>query len=77
MAVDPLPSTRVTLLSVGAGQCCVVEPPSGRVVLGINTFYVKAPRVIGLIARHGFLLERRITQWGNPSQAFVIVDRHR
>jgi competence protein ComEC len=25
--------TRVTLLSVGAGQCAVIEPPSGRVVL--------------------------------------------
>jgi competence protein ComEC len=26
-------STRITLLAVGAGQCTVVEPPSGRVVL--------------------------------------------
>jgi competence protein ComEC len=26
-------STRITLLAVGAGQCAVVEPPSGRVVL--------------------------------------------
>ena len=29
----PAESLRVTLLAVGAGQCAVVEPPSGRVVL--------------------------------------------
>jgi hypothetical protein len=29
----PAESLRVTLLAVGGGQCAVVEPPSGRVVL--------------------------------------------
>lgn len=29
----PTGSTRITLLAIGAGQCAVVEPPGGRVVL--------------------------------------------
>lgn len=47
--------TRVTLLSVGAGQCAVIEPPSGRVVLvdvGSTHLTDLVPRCLGPFLRH-------------------------
>lgn len=48
-------TTRVTLLSVGAGQCAVVEPPSGRTVLidaGSTGMSDLVSRCLGLYLRH-------------------------
>ena len=47
--------TRVTLLAVGAGQCAVVEPPSGRVVLidaGSTHLADLVPKCLGPYLRH-------------------------
>jgi competence protein ComEC len=47
--------TRVTLLSVGAGQCVVIEPPSGRVVLidaGSTHLSDLVPKCLGPFLRH-------------------------
>ena len=47
--------TRVTLLSVGAGQCAVIEPPSGRVVLidaGSTHLADLVPKCLGPYLRH-------------------------
>jgi competence protein ComEC len=47
--------TRVTLLAVGAGQCAVVEPPSGRVVLidaGSTSLSDLVPKCLGPFLRH-------------------------
>jgi competence protein ComEC len=47
--------TRVTLLSVGAGQCVVVEPPSGRTVLidaGSTGLTDLVPKCLGPFLRH-------------------------
>ena len=47
--------TRVTLLAVGAGQCAVVEPPSGRVVLidaGSTHLADLVPKCLGPFLRH-------------------------
>jgi competence protein ComEC len=51
--------TRVTLLAVGAGQCAVVEPPSGRVLLvdaGSSSLSDLVPKCLG-----PFLRQRRCT----------------
>lgn len=53
-------SLRVTLLSVGAGQCAVVEPPSGRIVLLDAGSLSLADPVRRAIAP--FLRQRGITQ---------------
>lgn len=48
-------TTRVTLLSVGAGQCAVVEPPSGRTVLidaGSTGMSDLVSRCLGPYLRH-------------------------
>jgi competence protein ComEC len=48
-------TTRVTLLSVGAGQCAVVEPPSGRTVLldaGSTGMTDLVARCLGPYLRH-------------------------
>jgi competence protein ComEC len=48
-------TTRVTLLSVGAGQCAVVEPPSGRTVLvdaGSTGMVDLVSRCLGPYLRH-------------------------
>jgi competence protein ComEC len=48
-------TTRVTLLAVGAGQCAVVEPPSGRTVLvdaGSTGMSDLVSRCIGPYLRH-------------------------
>jgi competence protein ComEC len=48
-------TTRVTLLSVGAGQCAVVEPPSGRTVLidaGSTGMTDLVARCLGPFLRH-------------------------
>jgi competence protein ComEC len=48
-------TTRVTLLSVGAGQCAVVEPPSGRTVLidaGSTGMADLVARCLGPYLRH-------------------------
>jgi competence protein ComEC len=47
--------TRVTLLAVGAGQCAVVQPPSGRVVLidaGSTSLSDLVPKCLGPFLRH-------------------------
>ena len=47
--------TRVTLLAVGAGQCAVVEPPSGRVILidaGSTGMADVVSRCLGPFLRH-------------------------
>ncbi|HEV2296456.1 MAG TPA: DNA internalization-related competence protein ComEC/Rec2 [Tepidisphaeraceae bacterium] len=46
---------RVTLLHVGAGQCAVVEPPSGRTVLldaGSTSLFDLVPKCLGPYLRH-------------------------
>ncbi len=46
---------RVTLLHVGAGQCAVIEPPSGRTVLidaGSTSLFDLLPKCIGPYLRH-------------------------
>ena len=56
---DDAGETRVTLLSVGAGQCAVIEPPSGRTVLidaGSTGLTDLVPRCLGPFLRH-----RRVT----------------
>ena len=48
-------SVRVTLLAVGAGQCAVVEPPSGRVMLidaGSNSLSDLVAKCLGPYLRH-------------------------
>jgi competence protein ComEC len=48
-------TTRVTLLAVGAGQCAVVEPPSGRTVLvdaGSTGMVDLVSRCLGPFLRH-------------------------
>jgi competence protein ComEC len=48
-------SMRVTLLAVGAGQCAIVEPPSGRVVLvdaGSNSLSDLVAKCLGPYLRH-------------------------
>jgi competence protein ComEC len=46
---------RITLLHVGAGQCAVVEPPSGRTILldaGSTSLFDLVPKCIGPYLRH-------------------------
>jgi competence protein ComEC len=51
----PADALRVTLLAVGGGQCAVVEPPSGRVVLvdaGSNSLSDMVTKCLGPFLRH-------------------------
>jgi competence protein ComEC len=51
----PSGTTRITLLSVGAGQCAVVQPPGGRTVIldaGSSSLADPVTRCIGPFLRH-------------------------
>jgi HemK-related putative methylase len=58
-------------------RCLREAPPyltgRGRLVLGVNTFYVSAEKFARLVQTSGFRIERVIRAWPNPSQAFILV----